>query len=203
MNVQHKPPPPPPTRPSMTLDEFFAWDGGGHVGKLELVEGVVRAMAPASATDSIIQGNVVVAIHNHLRASKSPCRVGPEAPVIPPMGRKINARAPDISVTCKPVSDSKVFEDPVLIVEVLSPSNEEDTWESIHALAGLTSLKEILVVQSESVGVEVYTRDASGAWPRDPVAVGLDGIIHLTSIGLDLAVVEVYAGTHLVDSTPP
>jgi len=193
MNVQSKAPPPP-----MTLDEFFAWDGGGHVGKLELVEGIVRAMAPASATHSIIQGNVVVAIHNHLRARKSPCRVGPEAPVIPPMGRKINARAPDITVTCKPVSDSKVFEDPVLIVEVLSPSNEEDTWESIHALAGLASLKEILVVQSEALGVEVYTRDATGAWPRDPVVVGGGETVRLTSIGLELPVSEVYAGTHLV-----
>ena len=53
------------TKPLMTLEEFFAWDGGGHQGKLELVDGVVRAMAPASATHAIIQGNLVYAIGAH------------------------------------------------------------------------------------------------------------------------------------------
>ena len=192
MNVQSKVPPAP-----MTLDEFFVWDGGGHVGKLELVEGQVRAMAPASATHSIIQGNIVVAIHNHLRSRKSACRVGPEAPVIPPMGRKINARAPDVTVTCAPISDSKVFDDPVLIVEVLSPSNEDDTWESIHTLAALTSLREILVVQSTAIQADIYRRDASGAWPRYPETVLPGGTIRLTSIDLDLPVSAVYEDTHL------
>jgi Uma2 family endonuclease len=180
----------------MTLDEFFVWDGGGHVGKLELVDGMVRAMAPASATHSIIQLNIAAAIKAHLRGSK--CRVGTEAPIIPPMARRINARVPDIAVTCAPISDSPVFEDPVLIVEVLSPSNEAETWESIHALAGLVSLKEILIVQSTSVYAEVYSRAADGAWPREPTVVVGSGIIVLASMGCELSMAEVYAGTHLV-----
>jgi Uma2 family endonuclease len=179
----------------MTLDEFFVWDGGGHVGKLELIDGMVRAMAPASATHSFIQANITSALKVHLRGS--PCRVGTEAPIIPPMARRINARAPDIAVTCAPITDSPVFEDPVLIVEVLSPSNEAETWESIHALAGLVSLKEILIVQSTAVYAEIYSRAADGAWPRDPVVVGEGGTIALASMGCELPMAEVYAGTHL------
>ncbi len=179
----------------MSLDEFFAWDGGGYVGKLELVDGVVRAMAPASATHSIIQLNIAAAIKAHLRGSA--CRVGTEAPIIPPMARRINARAPDIAVTCAPISDSPVFEDPILIVEVLSPSNEAETWESIHALAGLVSLKEILIVQSTAVHAEVYSRAADGAWPRDPVTASAGGTLRLASIDLGLLVSEMYEGTHL------
>jgi Uma2 family endonuclease len=156
MYVQHKPPPAP-----MTIDEFFAWDGGGHVGKLELVEGVV-------------------------------------GPLIPPLGRRINARAPDVVVAAGLAADAPVFENPVLIVEVLSPSNEDDTWETIHTLAGLATLKEILVVRSDRLEAEVYTRDASGAWPRDPVTAGAGGRISLASIGLELPVAEVYAGTYIV-----
>lgn len=167
MNVQHKPPPAP-----MNVDEFFAWDGGGHQGKLELIEGVPRAVAPASYNHSIIQTNIAAAIHSHLRATKSPCRAGVEAGVIPPLRGKINARVPDIAVTCAPPTNSKTFENPVLIVEVISPSNENETWDSIQALAGLVSLKEILVVQSERFEAEVYTRGADGAWRRDPVTVG-------------------------------
>ena len=121
--------------PPMTLGEFFAWDGGEHRGKLELFEGWVRAQDPASATHSVIHTNIAAAIYGHLRASRSRCRVGTEAPVVPPMRPNKNARVPDIAVTCVPPSTSNVFDDPIHIVDVLSPSNEDETWESINALA--------------------------------------------------------------------
>ena len=38
----------PKTRPTMTAEEFIAWGGDGHPGKLELVNGEVRAMSPAT-----------------------------------------------------------------------------------------------------------------------------------------------------------
>ena len=188
----------PLVKPTMTLEEFFAWDGGGHQGKLELIDGIVRAMAPASATHSIIQGNLVAAIHNHLRATGSPCRVAPEAPVRPALGTRNNARAPDVAVTCAPPSTSKTFDDPVLIIEVLSPSNDNDTWESIRALASLPTLTEIVIVASERVGAEIYRKGAAGAWAADPEIIETGGTIRLTSIGLELPLAEVYRGTHLV-----
>jgi Uma2 family endonuclease len=183
-----------PQQPNqMTLDEFFAWDGGGHAGKLELVNGVVRAMSPASATHAIIQLNIGAAIKTHLRGT--PCRVGTEAPIIPPFKTSLNARVPDIAVSCAPLTDSKVFENPVLIVEVLSPSNEQDTWNSIGALAGLVSLTEILVVQSTFIEAQVYRRDAAGAWPTVPETTTAGGTIRLASIDLNLPIAEVYADT--------
>ena len=112
--------------PLMTVADFLDWDGGGHVGKLELVDGVVRAMAPASAMHAIIQGNIVTALNNHLRKRGGPWRTGTEAPSVPPKGKRIDARAPDVSVTCSPPSSSGTFVDPILIIEVLSSSNEAD-----------------------------------------------------------------------------
>jgi Uma2 family endonuclease len=189
--------PKPPETP-MTLDEFFAWDGGGHVGKLELVNGIVRAMSPASATHGIIQLNIGAAIKVHLRGT--PCRVGTEAPVIPPFKTSLNARVPDIAVSCAPLTDSKVFEHPLLIVEVLSPSNQDDTWDSIGALAGLVSLTEILVVQSTFIEAQVYRRDATGAWPSAPETTTAGGTIRLASIDLNLPISEVYADTMLAQA---
>lgn len=183
----------------MTVEEFLAWDGGGHVGKLELVDGVLRGMSPASASHSIIQANIVTAITNHLRRTGRPCRAGTEAPIVPPMGKRINARAPDVAVTCSPPSSSPTFEAPILIVEVLSPRNEADTWESIRALAALTSLVEILVVQSTSMEAQVFRRDAQGAWPGEPEIVMGGRTITLTSIGLELPMAEVYRDTYLAE----
>jgi Uma2 family endonuclease len=181
----------------MTIEEFLAWDGGGHVGKLELVDGAVRAMAPTSAVHSIIQSNIATDFNNHLRARTSGCRVGTEAPIVPPMGERINARAPDVSVTCQPLASNGTFADPVVIVEVLSPSSEPETWESIRALAGLASLQEIMVVQSTRVEVLVYRRDGKAAWPSEPESAGPNGIAWLASIGLDLPVAEIYRDTTL------
>ncbi|MFM9939477.1 MAG: Uma2 family endonuclease [Hyphomicrobiaceae bacterium] len=187
----------PKLPPLMTVEEFLAWDGGGHVGKQELVDGVVRSMAPASATHAIIQGNLVYSIGAHLRAHGSRCRVAPEAPIRPAIGNlSRNSRAPDVAVTCAPPSTSKTFDEPVLIIEVLSPSNIEDTWESIRALAPLPTLTEIVVVASESVAIEIYRKDAKGTWGPEPEVL-TEGTLHLASIGLDLPVAEVYRGTHL------
>jgi Uma2 family endonuclease len=179
----------------MTLDQFFAWDGGGHAGKLELIDGLVRAMSPASVTHSMIQGNILFAIKTHLRGSR--CRASPEAPVVPPLNTAINARVPDVAVTCAPLTDSNVLEDPLLIVEVLSPSNEVETWGSIRSLAGLVSLTEILVVQSTFVEAEVYRRDAKGAWPTQTETTRAGGTIRLASIDLELPMADVYSDTML------
>lgn len=184
--------------PLMTVDEFLAWDGGGHVGKLELVDGVVRAQMPASATHAIIQANLAATIHNHLRARNMSCRVATEAPVVPKMKTKRNLRAPDLAVTCGPPSASKTFDMPVLIVEIMSPGNRKETWESIWACATIPSVREFLIVESESVYAEIFRRDAEGNWPDDPVIVEAGGTVALASIEAEFAMDDVYGGTHLL-----
>lgn len=181
---------------SMMLDEFFAWDGGGHVGKLELVHGFVRAMAPASADHSRIQSNILVALRQQLRKTGAKRQADVKAPIVPPIGKRANARAPDIAVTCGPPK-GKVFENPILIVEVISLSNEPDTWESIHALAGLASLKEIVVVQSTRIEAEVFRRGADGAWPEDGETVIAGGTLRLGSVDGDLSMQDIYQDTTL------
>ena len=183
--------------PPMSVDEFLTWDGGGHVGKLELVEGTVRAMAPASLAHGTIQLNIGAALQNHLRGTKSRCRVATEPPVVPPMRQTKNARAPDVAVTCAPLSNSKVMDDPMMIVEVISPSNEDETWESISTLASLTSLKEIVVIQSTLIGVGVYTRDPNGNWPSEPVMTATGGTVRFASLDLEVPISEIYRDTPL------
>ncbi len=186
--------------PTMTVAEFMDWDSTGHIGKLELVNGEVRAMSPASGTHSLIQANLAFLIGAHLRATKRPCRVGTEAPIVPRFAANDNVRAPDLAVTCAPPTKDKTFPDPVLIVEVMSPGNRRETWESILACSTIPSLTEVLIIESEKVRVEIYRRDGDGGWPKDPNGVETDlaAIVSLESIGADLALADIYAGTHLV-----
>jgi Uma2 family endonuclease len=182
----------------MTVDEFLAWDGAGHIGKLELVEGRVRAMSPASGTHALVQGNLAGLLWAAFRARKSPCRVGTEAPISPRIHANDNVRAPDLAVTCAPVTNDKLFPEPVLIVEVLSPTNRRETWESIRAIASVPSLKEILVVDSEKRWAEIFRREADGSWPvHGQSRLEDQGTIDLESIGVTFSLADVYEGTHL------
>jgi Uma2 family endonuclease len=184
-------------RTAMTVEAFLDWPGDGSGRKFQLIDGVPRAMAPASMDHGVIQGNVYFAIESHLRANKMPCRTAPEGPVVPPLKSRKNARAPDVVVTCTPPSTSRVADDPLLIVEILSPSNVDETWESIRAMAALRSLREIVVVESERVGIEVYRRTSEGDWPTEPEVVTAGGTVHFASIGLDVPVADVYRMTLL------
>ncbi len=188
-NVQHR----------MTAEEFISWGGDGHPGKLELVNGVVRAMSPASGTHALLQSTIARILGNHLQKTGRPCRVGTEAPIRPRMRSNENVRAPDIAVTCVPKSkDEKFFPDPILIVEVLSPSNQRETWESIWACATIPAIQEVLVVESERVHVAVYSKDEAGAWPEHPQVIESGGRVRLASIDAEIALSDIYADTNLV-----
>jgi Uma2 family endonuclease len=89
--------------------------------------------------------------------------------------------------------------DPILLIEVLSPGNARDTMENIWAYATLPSVEEIVIVQSTKVSAEIFSRSENGDWPSEPVMVdsGATGL-QFKSIGADLLLADIYAGTHLV-----
>lgn len=182
----------------MTVDEFFAWDGGGHVGKVELVNGLVRMQTFASGAHGTIQAAIAALIRAQLRTRKSPCRVGTEAAVIPIFDPRRNVRKPDVTVTCTPhTPGERAFPQPVLLVEILSPSNIDDTWESIRSCCSIPSVAEILVVDSERRHAEVFRKDGKGNWPEAGEVVGAGGTVRLASLDLDMSVDEIYEGLQI------
>ena len=137
-------------------------------------------------------GHVLTA---HLWATNSRCKLYTESGVIPQVDRRRNVRVPDLTVTCTPLTPGdKTVSNPVLTVEILSPSNETDTWESIRAVATLPSLQEILVISSTTRDVLIFRRQADGSWPSDGEPVPVDGSVTLVSLGAELPVAEIYRG---------
>jgi Uma2 family endonuclease len=103
-----------------------------------------------------------------------------------------------MAVTCAPPKpNQRHIEDPILIVEILSPSNREDTWSNVPLYATLPSVQEILLVESERVGAELLRRGTDGVWPADTAKLDPVIGIELQSIELMLPFVEVYADTTL------
>lgn len=88
--------------------------------------------------------------------------------------------------------------DPVLLIEVLSPGNVQETYEAVRCYATLPSVRDILIVHSTRVRAELWTRDAKGDWPMNPAEID-GGLVPLVSIAYQVDLAEVYAGTHLIE----
>jgi Uma2 family endonuclease len=134
----------------MTVDEFRSW-AARQPGQWELVNGQRRAMSPASSTHGFIQARAAYLVERHIEASGNPCRSATEPPVTPAAYKRHNARAPDLGVTCAPPSDDWELMRPVFLLEILSPTNEQDTRDNVWAYMTIPSVQQILLVDSTAV----------------------------------------------------
>ena len=85
---------------------------------------------------------------------------------------------------------------PVLPIEILPPSNHAETWRNVWAYMTIESLREILVIRTASIGVELLRRGEDGVWPETPSAL-TSAAFELASIGLSLPVAALYRGSGL------
>ena len=180
----------------MSVQEFVAWYPNDE-RTWQLVDGAPQAMAPASRTHGTLQGELGSLIRNHLRDVGSACTLVVTPGVVPPVQSSHNMRVPDLAVTCSDYEAEEAgITDPVLIVEILSPSNQAETWANVWAYATIPSVREIVVLRSASIGAELLRRGADGAWPREPESLA-DGDLALESIGLRVSLADLYRGTRL------
>jgi Uma2 family endonuclease len=180
----------------MDVAEFLAWDAPGPY-RWQLVEGEPQAMAPASRTHGAIQGELGRLIGNHLVAQGGDCTVVPHGGTIPRVRADVNFRIPDITVTCTDYQEEEYdISEPVLLVEILSPTNKSETWSNVWTYTTIPSVREILIVDSVRIRAHLLRRDAQGNWP-ERAAVIEDGVLELTSIDFQVPLVAVYRGTRL------
>ncbi len=187
-----------PVPARMTVDEFLSWDSGDRSGRLwQLVDGEPVAMAPGSENHGALQGEIGGLIREHLRASRSGCRLIVAPGVIPRLSSNRNFRIPDLGVTCSPPSAELMVPDPVLLVEILSPSNEAATWRNVWAYTTIPTVAEILAVRSTRIEAELLRRQPDGNWPKEPELLRSGDSLTLTSIGLSVALDAFYETTSL------
>ncbi len=181
----------------MTVDEFLNWDSGDGL-PWQLVNGEPQAMAPTNRTHGSIQTRLSRLIDAHLDRGGGPCTLVTAPGVVPQMLSRINMRVPDLAVTCSSYEiEESALTDPVLIIEILSPSNAAETWANVSMYTSVPSVREILVVRADAIGCALLRRRGDGTWPADPEAIG-DGDLVLDSIGFRVPLRDIYATTRLV-----
>jgi Uma2 family endonuclease len=178
----------------MTVDEFLHWEDGTDT-RYELVNGFVVAMAPPAPR----HGQLAVALGAEIRSalrSRPPCRAYSEAGIVRP-DRNDTCYVADLAVTCDPPGpDDRLIRNPVLIVEILSPSTAAfDRQAKVPDYRRIASVQEILLVDSQTVFAEILRRDGEH-WITE-IVQGPSATLALNSVPLAIPMAELYEGIAL------
>jgi Uma2 family endonuclease len=175
---------------AMTGQDFLAWDALQTV-RHEFVGGEVFAMAGAGEAHVTVAGNLYVALRQHLRGS--PCRT-----YITDMKLRVEAADayfyPDVMVTCSAAdsADPLVKREPLLLVEVLSPATAAyDRGDKFAAYRRLATLREYLLVDTDSRRCDLYRKGADGLWVLHPSEPGQ--AVLLATVELELGPAALWA----------
>jgi Uma2 family endonuclease len=177
-------------RARMTVEEFLRWESGDD-RRYELINGQIFAMTPPAEA----HGSVVVRLASRLEASlrgRAPCRVVGEAGLrIPQRGHDFYVA--DLAVTCAPhVAGRRHVEEPLLVVEVLSPSTElHDRKIKLPDYRAIPSLQEIAFVDSASVYAEVHRRLDEVRWLTEIIR-GREAVLRLATVAIETPLGPLY-----------
>ncbi len=174
----------------MSLDEFLAWERE-QPERHEFDGFIITAMAGGSLDHSTIASNLDRTLSARLRGTG--CRVfRGDAKVI----AHGSVRYPDLSATCSPVAGrDDIAPEPVLVIEVLSPSTERvDRGRKKLDYFATPSIKQYAIVEQDERLFDLYTRTDAG-WVNDVIAG--DAVLNLSSIGVELSLDTIYEDTEL------
>ena len=181
----------------MSIRDFLTWEPGDG-SRYQLIDGEPHAMAPPSTVHGLLQSELGRRIGNHLQERGAGCEVLANPGVVPHMLSAYNVRVPDLGVTCAPILPGQAtIPEPILLIEILSPSNQAATWANVRAYTSVSSVREILVLHSTRVRAEVIRRLPTGTWPDEPEEANDGGVLTLESIDLSILLADLYARTGL------
>lgn len=178
--------------PSYTsYDDYLARETASDV-KHEWCDGVVYAMSRGTPEHARLAARMARLLGNQLGKT---CEVFTSDAMIYVERAKLSTYA-DVSVVCGALETKKVVKggkslgeaitNPTVIVEVLSESTERyDRDGKFQAYKGLASLEEYVLVSQDATTIEVYRRNASGAWTVQTGAAGASVTVHGKKIAVD------------------
>jgi len=178
--------------PHYTPEQYLEMDRKAD-HRSEYVAGEILAMAGASREHNRITLNIGTSLTLLLRGK--PCE--PFTSDLRVKGQKTGAYLfPDVVAGCEPLefedSSLDILLNPVVIMEVLSPTTEVDdrSWKFAH-FRRMATLKDYVLLSQYQPFAEHYTRQDDETWVLAEIS-GLQGILHLPSIGCKLSLSEIY-----------
>ncbi|MBH8552810.1 Uma2 family endonuclease [Nostocaceae cyanobacterium CENA357] len=173
----------------MTVEEYLGWEPQQDI-RYEYVNGQVFAMTGGTIPHNDITLNLYAALRPHLRSKG--CRVNVSDVKVQVTPESLYYY-PDIIVSCDPqdLNAHKFIQYPKLIVEVLSPgTSAKDRGEKFSYYLTISTLQEYILINSEKISVERYSRGEGRMWLYYPYTEG--DIITLSSIEFECPIELLY-----------
>lgn len=166
--------------------------------KHEYYRGEIFDMSGPKIPHNEIAGNLYANLHSKLRGNKckpynSDQRIHIE--------RNTLFTYPDISIVCGEVitlnNDNWNILNPAVIIEVLSASTKNyDRGEKFKLYRDIPTLKEYILVDSESVYIEVFRLNESNHWELEEYN-SRDEYIFIKAMGEKILISEIYEGVRI------
>ena len=180
-----------PASKRMTADAFIDWAMAQPTGRYELVAGEVVAMSPQAVAHALVKGAVWDVLARAIRDAGVAGEVFPNGPSV--VIDDATVYEPDALLRCgAPVDRDMIrISDPVVVVEVLSPSTQAaDLGGKLEGYFRLASLRHYLIVKTATRSVIHHWRDDAGEL-RTAIRTG--GALALDPPGLRLDVEALFA----------
>jgi len=169
----------------------------------EYFAGEIFAMAGGSFRQSLIKLNVGAEFRSALKGK--PCMACDSDLRI-----KVSATGlytyPDASVICEPVEFEDEHRDtvlnPVLLVEVLSPSTEAyDRGKKFEHYRRISSLRDYLLISQDAPHIEHFHRNENQTWTLTDIN-GMEAKVDIASLGISVQLREVYDKVDFTSEEP-
>jgi Uma2 family endonuclease len=173
-----------------TFREYVELEASSNL-RYEFVDGVVYAMSGGSPDHSRLAANVISILTAQLAGK--PCQTFTSDLRVRVLETGL-ATHPDVSVICgslqRDPEDANTATNPVVIVEVLSPSTQRyDREEKAAHYRRIRSLASYVLISQEEQRLEVFSRNDDESWT---LREARSGAVDLAAIGCSLAVEDVY-----------
>jgi Uma2 family endonuclease len=178
-----------------TLEEYFALECASE-RRFEFRDGEIVCMSGGSREHGRLSSNVHALLAARLAGRGCMAYTSDTAlyvPAAPPY------RYPDASVVCgeeqfREINGLDALENPILIVEVLSPSSADfDRGTKFESYKSIPTFAEYLLVAQDRTHVARRTKQSDGSW-IETVFEANEETVQLASIGIDLPMGEIYEG---------
>jgi Uma2 family endonuclease len=174
-----------------TIEEYVRLEEYSNV-RHEYDGGQIYALAGGTPEHGTYAANIIGLLTAQLRSR--PCRVHTSDVRIRVQATGLDTY-PDVSVVCgraeRDVEDPQALVNPILLVEVTSPSTDEyDRGEKLDQYQKIPALREVVFVAHDGARVDVVRRGDDGGWVRVRARAG-ESVV-LQSLGCELAVDDIY-----------
>ncbi len=180
---------------NFTIEEYLEMENVS-TEKHEYYQGEIFAMSGGKSQHNIISKNLMIALGTKLKGK--PCQpYGSDARIH--IEKNTLFTYPDLSVICGDMkslnNDDHNFLNPTIIFEVLSRSTRNyDRTTKFKLYRDIPTLKEYVMVETESIGIEAWQLNNKGQWElREYQSLG--DVLLLPSVQVSIEVKDIYEGT--------